>query len=212
MKITVFGATGLMGNELVKQALLAGHHVVAYGRNVHELISLEELKMGQLTLHKGGMFDQDLVEKAIENADAVVSALGGGTDGLDKTRSLGMKHIIAAMKKHKVGRIIGIGGMGILDSTEADKMLFETENFPPQFVPVSQEHLEAFLQLKASDLQYSFVCPPMIKDAEATGVYKTEINTMPTGNFSITKGDLAMYMLKIIPDQSLIGCKVGISN
>ena len=33
MKLTVFGATGGVGRELVTHALDAGHHVTAYVRN-----------------------------------------------------------------------------------------------------------------------------------------------------------------------------------
>ena len=34
MIITIFGATGTVGKELVKQALFNGHQVRAFGRNV----------------------------------------------------------------------------------------------------------------------------------------------------------------------------------
>ena len=37
MKLTVFGATGGIGLELVTQALDAGHHVTAYVRNAAKL-------------------------------------------------------------------------------------------------------------------------------------------------------------------------------
>ncbi|MEI9958701.1 MAG: NmrA family NAD(P)-binding protein [Ferruginibacter sp.] len=34
MNIIIFGATGLVGKQLVQQALLNGHMVKAFGRNV----------------------------------------------------------------------------------------------------------------------------------------------------------------------------------
>jgi uncharacterized protein YbjT (DUF2867 family) len=37
MNLTVFGATGGVGRELVTQALDAGHHVTAYVRNSGKL-------------------------------------------------------------------------------------------------------------------------------------------------------------------------------
>jgi uncharacterized protein YbjT (DUF2867 family) len=37
MKLTVFGATGGVGREVVTQALDAGHHVTAYVRNPPKL-------------------------------------------------------------------------------------------------------------------------------------------------------------------------------
>jgi uncharacterized protein YbjT (DUF2867 family) len=37
MKIAVFGSTGLTGRQLVKQALEAGHHIVAFARSPSKL-------------------------------------------------------------------------------------------------------------------------------------------------------------------------------
>ena len=37
MKLTIFGATGGTGKQLVEQALVAGHEVVVYVRNPSKL-------------------------------------------------------------------------------------------------------------------------------------------------------------------------------
>ncbi|MBP9740985.1 MAG: NAD(P)H-binding protein, partial [Chitinophagaceae bacterium] len=38
MTISIFGATGMVGQQVVQQALALSHHVKAFGRNVDNLI------------------------------------------------------------------------------------------------------------------------------------------------------------------------------
>ena len=99
MKLIVFGATGMVGKQLVKQALFNGHTVKAYGRNV---FTEEFPKDDNIELVQGALFDAGQVLKSIKGCDAVLSALGGSFDGTDKTRSLGMKNIVEQMEKAAV--------------------------------------------------------------------------------------------------------------
>ena len=136
MKLIVFGATGTVGKEIVKQALYNGNKVKAFGRNVFT----EGLPENEnLELVQGALFDESEVLKAIKGCDAVLSAIGGATDGTDKTRSLGMKNIVKQMEKAGVKKIIALGGAGVLDAADG-KMVMEQEGFPPEYYAVSQEH------------------------------------------------------------------------
>jgi len=209
MKIIIFGATGLVGMQLVKQALYDGHYVKAYGKNVFTS-NLPESK--ELEVIQGALFDANEVQKAIKGCDAVLTALGGNEDGLDVTRSLGMKNIVAQMQKLKVQRIIGVGGIGILNADEND-LIMDTPEFPPENISVSLEHLKAYNFLKESSLSWSFVCPPEIIDAAPTGIFTTKANYPPAKNkFRINSGDLALFMLKEITDKKYLNQMVGISN
>ncbi len=206
MNITIFGATGMVGKHLVNQALAQGHTVRAFGRNPFETFSTERKN---LELFKGYVFQDDDIEEALKDTDAVLSALGGGTAGVDKTRSLGMKKIVAAMAKTGVRRIIAIGGLGILNADE-DKLLFQTPKFPQQFKAVSMEHFKAWEHLAASNLDWTMVCPPVIADAESTGHYETRKNYPVGGAGQVAAGDLAAFMVKELTDNGFLKCRVGI--
>jgi len=209
MNVIIFGATGTVGKQLVNQALHMGFHVRAYGRNVFTE-NLPDNK--ELELIQGALFDEKQVFNAIKGSDAVLSALGGSFDGTDVTRSLGMKNIVAQMEKANVLRIIGIGGMGILNADE-HTLIMDTPEFPPEYIPVSMEHFKAYNFLKASNLNWTFVCPPDIKDAAVTGIYTTNADFPPVKNkYNINAGDLAMFMLKEITANEFVKQKVGISN
>jgi len=209
MNVIIFGATGTVGKQLVNQALHMGFYVRAYGRNVFTE-NLPDNK--ELELIQGALFDEKQVFNAIKGSDAVLSALGGSFDGTDVTRSLGMKNIVAQMEKANVLRIIGIGGMGILNADE-HTLIMDTPEFPPEYIPVSMEHFKAYNFLKASNLNWTFVCPPDIKDAAVTGIYTTNADFPPVKNkYNINAGDLAMFMLKEITANEFVKQKVGISN
>jgi uncharacterized protein len=209
MRLIIFGATGMVGKQLVKQALFNGHKVKAYGRNVFT----EDLPNDDnLELVQGALFDAGQVYHAIKGCDAVLSSLGGAFDGTDKTRSLGIKNMVAQMERAGVTRIVAVGGMGVLNATE-DSLLIDDENYPPQYVPVGKEHQKAYEFLKESNLDWTFVCPPNLVDGEATGQFITNADYPPEPNKnSIITGDLALFMLNELNRNEYIRRRVGISN
>jgi uncharacterized protein len=209
MNLVIFGATGQVGRQLVKQALFNGHHVKAFGRNVFTEFNTDEKN---LTLIKGGVFDEAEVLDAIKGCDAVLSALGGSFDGTDKSRSLGIKNIIAQMKKCGVQRIVALGGLGILNFDE-QTLLIDTENYPKQYIPVGNEHRKAWEFLKDSDLNWTFVCSPDIINADATGEFVTSADYLPQPNkYKINAGDLALFMLSEVSKNKYAKARVGISE
>ncbi len=209
MQVVVFGATGMVGKQLVQQALFKGYHVKAFGRNVY---TTDYLQTENLQLVQGALFDASEVYGAVKGCDAVLSALGGGADGTDKTRTLGLKNIVAQMEKAGVKRIIGIGTIGILNADESS-LLMEQEDYPQELIPVSIEHQKAFELLKGSDLDWTFVCPPAIKEGSPTGDFITTADYVPDpNNDSIIAGDLALFMLGELEKNEYVKHRVGISN
>lgn len=209
MIITIFGATGTVGKELVKQALFNGHQVRAFGRNVFTAGFPEDKN---LELIQGALFDETQVFDAVSGADAVLSAIGGGFDGTDKARSLGIKNIIEQMVRAGVNRIVALGGLGTLENEEG-KLIMDHPEFPPQYLPVSREHYQAFQFLKASPLAWTFVCSPDIVNAGATGSFITAANAVPQPDLGkINAGDLALFMLKELSANEFVQSKVGIST
>ncbi len=209
MKLIVFGATGIVGKELVKQALFNGNTAKAYGRNVFTAALPEDEK---LELVQGALFDEDHVYKAIKGCDAVLSALGGEVhNATDKTRSLGVKNIARQMQKAGLKRIVAVGGFGILDADETG-LVMDEKDFPPEHYVISQEHLRAYEILKETELEWTIVCPFMIRKGDPTGEFDVEAERMPAGHLSsISTGDLALFMLKELEQKKYLRQRVGIS-
>jgi putative NADH-flavin reductase len=208
MEIVIFGATGQVGRQLVTQALLKKFKVRAYGRNVHLLPDVNK----DLKLIKAGVFDDLDVLKAIQGCDAVFSVLGGAFNGTDKTRSLGMKIITEQMAKAGVNRIIALGGKGVLDAAEGG-LIIDQEDYPAEYLPVGKEHQKAWECLKASKLDWTFVCSPDIINADPSGKFITSADIVPDpDNGRINAGDLALFMLNELDRHEYSCKKVGISE
>lgn len=94
MKLIIFGATGTVGKELVKQAVEKGYTVTAFVRNPEKT---QITNHSNLTIHKGDVLNLTEVENALKNQDVILCALGDGKIG--KIRALGTKNIIEAMNK-----------------------------------------------------------------------------------------------------------------
>ncbi len=209
MNIIVFGATGMVGHQLVQQALFNGHTVKAFGRNVYTTKFPDDKN---LELIQGALFDAKEVYNAIKGSDAVLSAIGGSVDGTDKARTLGLKNIITQMDKAGVNRIIAVGGMGVLNADE-NSLLIDGEDYPQEYKAVGLEHKKAWEQLKASDLDWTFVCCPDIKDAGPTGSFVTKADYPPEpNNYRINAGDIALFMLNELKKNEFVRQRVGISN
>jgi len=209
MIITIFGSTGLVGKELIRHCQNKGYKIRAFGRNVESMID-KDLRDENFEIIKGTVFDEKDIYKAINGSDAVLTALGGAADGVDVTRSLGIKNIIAQMNKAGVKRIVGVGGIGILNAPESG-LVMDAPDFPAQYFAVSQEHLKAYDLLNASNLDWTFACPPNILLKEADGKYKTQAD-YPASGWEINAGNLAMFMVEELTKNEYVHHRVGISN
>lgn len=207
MKIVIFGATGMVGQQLIDQTIGHLHTAVAFGRNVFEDLSTERT---YLELFKGALFSEDDIKKALKGADAVLSAIGGAVDGTDRARSLGMKKIVSVMESKGPKRIVAIGGYGVLNASE-DKYIFETPEFPQKYKAVTAEHFQAFEHLKNSSLDWTFVCPPDLREGKVTGEYNVNRNYPAEGQFHINTGDLAKFMVEEVEANNFVKARVGIA-
>ncbi|MDX1770217.1 MAG: SDR family oxidoreductase [Planococcaceae bacterium] len=204
MNITLFGATGRVGSEILKLALRDGHHVTALVRTPSKLPT-----HNNLSILTGDIRDKELVSKAIENADAVMSAIG-----TDKTTTLtdAIPSIIEAMKTGNVERIITIGTAGILQSrTNPDVYRFQSTESKRRLTFAAEEHAKVYEQLKRTDLEWTIICPTYLPDGEATGQWRTERNFLPENGVEITVGDTALCAYNELLDPQFIGTRVGLA-
>jgi uncharacterized protein len=208
MQVTIFGATGMVGKQLVKQALWLGYKVVAFGRNAHEVFADAQ---ENVTAVKGYLTDVDAIIKALKGSDAVCSAIGGTTTETDNTRSIGMKNILVAMDRVSIRNIAAVGGLGILQATQ-DKMVYETEHFPPQYKGVTEEHLKAYQLLEVSNVHYAFFCPSTILDEGFTENYTMQADYAYETMQSVNAGNLADAMLKVVTETNYNRKRIAIMN
>src|SRR4051794_41944908 len=101
MRLTIFGATGGTGTQLVRQALEEGHEVTAV---VRDPARLDVPAHERLEVVTADVRDSAAIEPAVEGADAVLSALGPRGRGATPICSDGARAIIEAIGKAGGGR------------------------------------------------------------------------------------------------------------
>lgn len=108
LKLTVLGATGATGEQIVRQALAAGHDVIVVARRA-EAMPLTDPK---LRVVAGDIMEAASLRKAVVGADAVLSALGSREMNRPTTvYSAGAAAVVAAMHEAGVRRFIGVSAV-----------------------------------------------------------------------------------------------------
>jgi len=106
MRLALFGATGRAGGAILRQACAAGCEVHALTRSPGKLNRDDP----QVTVTAGDVRDLAATGRAVQGADAVVSAIGGTCPGNPAVLQQGAAAILTAMNRHGVGRLIVIQG------------------------------------------------------------------------------------------------------
>ena len=207
MQITIFGATGKTGIELVNQALEKGHAVTAFVRDPARLAVEDE----SLTIIEGDIFDPASVAQAIQGQDAVICTLGAGSD-LKKTsvRTEGTVNIINGMKEFNVNRLIVISAMGVGDSWETLSLLNKIV-FATLLKSSRDDHEAQEAAVRHSGVDWTVIRPSGLTDTPRTGSYQVGENISAT-TYKIARADVADLVLKELEQNKLIGKAVTITN
>jgi putative NADH-flavin reductase len=121
VKVTVFGATGKIGALVLRRLLDDGHEVTAFVRSPAKLgvaAAAVEVVAAELT-------DEDAVREAVEDADAVISALGPPIDPFIRGTPLtdGTRRIVAAMHRCGVRRLVALATVSVPDPRDRPRLL-----------------------------------------------------------------------------------------
>ena len=199
MKIALIGATGFVGNAVLKEALDRGHEVTAIVRNPEKLSPQKNLKIVQ-----GDVMDTERLAELLKGNDVVISAYNAGWTNPDLYNEFlkGSKSIEEAVKKSGVKRYIVLGGAGSLFIAPG-KQLVDTSEFPEAWKPgalSARDYLNILKEEK--DLDWTFVSPAIEMNegnpGERKGVYRTGLeNPVFDSNHKsyISVYDLAMAIV-----------------
>lgn len=205
MNILLLGSTGRVGSHIAKLALEDKHQVTALVRTPEKLM-INDVK---LSIIKGDVTVKEDVERAMKNADVVISALN--TDGTD-TLTKSMPLIIDAMNAEGIKRIITIGTAGILQSrVEPDVLRYQSSESKRKLTRAAEEHHQTYLLLEESDLDWTVVCPTYLPDGEAIGTCREARDYLPEDGKKITVGDTAVFVYKQLESNQYIKSRVGIA-
>jgi putative NADH-flavin reductase len=206
MRLTVFGATGGTGTEVVRQALAAGHQVTAVVRDPARLaVPLEE----RLTVVVADVTDPEAIMGTLEGTDAAVSALGPRRGGSMTICADGIRAILPAMDKAAVRRLVAVSASGV----------FNEAGEPPLTRYVAKPLLQVLLRSLKADVHrmegliaestsdWTIMRPSRLLD-KPRRPYRTALDRYVSAQ--IGRADLADAVLKALSDSATIGHRVNV--
>jgi putative NADH-flavin reductase len=209
MKVTVFGATGSIGKQLISQSLEKGHEVTAFCRDISKL---QEFKHANLSFITGDVFNFAEVSKAVSNQDVIIIALGSGKSRKSNVRSVGTKNIIEAMKANGVQRLICQTTLGTQESNANLNFFWKYIMFGWYLKQIFQDHELQEKYVQESGLDWTIVRPGAFTNGEKTEIYQhgfgPEIKSL---KLKISRADVADFILKQLNDLKYLHQTPGLS-
>jgi nucleoside-diphosphate-sugar epimerase len=209
MLISIFGATGGTGQQLVQQALAAGHEVVAFVRDPTRLTQ----QHARLTVVPGDLWDQAAVERALEGASAVISVLGPRANAHGQPITRGTQTILNVMQKLEVRRLIVSSTPSACDPNDSPDIRFRLAvGAIRRLAPRAYEDIVSTAEVvRASDRDWTLVRVSMLSDGPKTGLVKAGPVNRDMG-MRLTRADLAEFLLQQVQDTTYLHQAPAIGN
>ncbi|MGW3442922.1 NAD(P)-dependent oxidoreductase [Streptomyces sp. NPDC001076] len=208
MNLTVFGATGGIGREIVRQALASGHRVTAVVRDPARLT----VTGSGLEVVRADLTDPEVIRPALTGRNAVLSGLGPRGRGDAGVAARLTRTVLAAMDAEAVRRLLVVSAAPVGPEPD-DGLLDRTMRGLVSTVlkPVYDDLREMEAELARSGTDWTSVRPPRLQDKPLTGTYRTVVGGFPRKGRFIARADVAHAMLAMIEDAGTVKQGVGVA-
>jgi putative NADH-flavin reductase len=217
VRLFVLGATGRTGAELVDQALARGHAVTAFVRSPRKIPRAHE----RLTVIEGDPRDAVQLRAALPGHDVVLSALGPGpaadhprlplpfTNGSGPVTVCGdsAQSTVRAMRETGLRRLLVVSVSFLFSDFLLGKIVGNL-----LFRDVVRDAREMERVVAASGMDWTIVRPPQLTNGVRTKRYRVMDGHLPPRGFSLSREDLAHFMLQEVEDPHHLRSIVGVSR
>jgi len=197
LKVVIFGATGQTGRLLAERAVAHGHAVTVFARDP-----------GSLSAPGGS------VRVAVADQEAVLVALGSATRrGSPQVLPDGIRHILDAMERHGVRRIVVLSAAGALHEPVGSIVGSLGLILARAFLPgVYREHRAMLEELRTRNLDWIAVRPVILTNGPWTGRYRVAAEGIPRGGYRVSRADVADFMIRQLTSDEFVRKMPAISN
>jgi putative NADH-flavin reductase len=207
MKIAILGAGGMTGARLIAEALKRGHGVIGIARTPENIKG----DSPSIARRKGDAFDRRSVIDGVAGADAVVTTVGK-RDLLDKRVNLNTAahdNVIAGMRQHGIRRLVAISSFGAaLDFTRPGLRRKIYLYLRREYYGDMQAMERMVL---AAGLDCVVVRAPMLSNTPPTGRFEVERDRNIPGGRTLSRDDLAAFVLDCVEKPDHLGHVVSIA-
>lgn len=202
--LALLGATGMVGDYLVREALSRGYAVRALARSPDKLA----LYGSRITVIAGDARDPAVVARLLEGSDVVVSALGPpvGADD-DEARSLNLdvtRNVVQAMQQQGIARYIVVSGAAVVMPQDQRDLLgwwIRTAAQITLYATVEGRQAE-YEFLAQGSVEWTLVRCPLIDPQPFRQPVLASVHTPPA--FRVRAGELASFVLEEIDARQFV--------
>ena len=205
-KVLIIGASRGIGLETVKAALLAGHNVRALARSAARI----PIQNPGLDRVAGNALDSSAIRSNLDGVDVVVQTLGvdvAPRSIFERTTlfSQSTRILVDAMKAAGVKRLIAVTGLGAGNSRGHGGIIYDSVVFPLLLKRVYDDKDVQEWIIKSSGLDWTIVRPGLLTNRPATGHYRILTAAEDWRFGTISRADVADFIVRQIDDRKLIG-------
>ncbi|PYX40642.1 MAG: hypothetical protein DMG83_26185 [Acidobacteria bacterium] len=204
MKLLVLGATGGTGLEVIRLAKERGHAVTALVRNPEKLAGFHN----RIGVVKGDLLSPSELEASVQGQDAVLSAFGPLADKVRLWKQYASA-LTEAMSSSRIRRVMVLSVAFLFKDSIIPPAYFAGRLFFRDTVIGAAEMEEIFMK---SGLEWTIARPPRLTDGAYTGKYRVREGHLPRFGFTVSRADVADYMIKAVEGRADIGKIVGVCN
>jgi putative NADH-flavin reductase len=223
MRLTIFGATGGIGGQLLEQAIAAGHTVTAVVRDPQKLPP--NRNGARVVTADLSAPEPAVLEAAVAGADAVLSGVGPRAMAKAGVAEHGTREIVEAMQAARVRRVVVVSAAPISTVPSPGRPTpprrdpgegFFMRNLITPFAKtvMHERYVDLALMedvLRASDLDWTIFRPPRLTNGALTGAYRTALGQNLRGGALISRADVAHAMLAAVGRSETIRREIGIA-
>lgn len=199
-KILLLGATGPAGQQVLNALLEKNYKITTLVRNPAKLT----INNKNLEVITGDVLDRASVENVVAGKDAVISTLGVG-ESLKSNNLItnAVTNIIPAMQKSGTRRLILVSAYGVGPTIEGASFL-QRLGFGLMLKDIYKDKGTADELIRKSPLDYTLVCPVKLTNSPSTGKYLAGEKFSMSGFPTMSRADLAQFIVKQLTDSSFI--------
>ena len=186
MRLFILGATGGIGQHLLRIGLERGHELTAYVRSPQKIPQPHE----GLTVVRGDLFDASSMARALAGHDAVLSAFGPTTIRTTTLRREFGRATASALREGGVRRVQLVSAAFLFRRVGMLGALLKPTLF--RFMAPDMADMER--ELMQDDLEWTVIRPPRLTNGPPTRRYRVADGELP--GHVISRADVAEFMIK----------------
>ncbi|MCG2807080.1 MAG: NAD(P)H-binding protein [Coriobacteriia bacterium] len=205
----ILGASGRTGRLLVQRALSDGNGVTALVRSG----SAFSMQHPNLRVVTGDVLEPDTLPEALDGCDLVISLVAPRPRRSGNVYTEGMRNLANAAIAANVRRLIAVSaeGAGVESST------LPLGHRLVRRIPIVSRLYPAIALMESEltardDLNWTVVRPAILTNRTATGSYRVAEGTVVPDGLSISRADLAAFLLDVAENERFIRRIVAIAN